>query len=167
MKQFDGKRIDRLLTGLDIACGTMLGAAVILNFANIVGRYVFHAPIEWAEEVMLYLMIGLVFVGAAKVAFNGGHIRMDVLLRFAPRGMRLALNILSELLTVGVSLVAINFAWPTILQLKEFDQRSVAADIPIFIPQSAIPIGFLLIAGLIVLRLCSGRWSAPQPSSTH
>ena len=159
--------VSGLLKALDVACVAMLGAAVTLNFANITGRYVFHAPVEWAEEIMLYLMIGFVFVGSAKVGWMGQHIRMDVLARMMPPGLRLALQAFSELAAVMVSLVSVAFAWPTILQLHDFDQRSVAADIPMFIPHAMIPIGFCLLALFVAFRLVSGRWKAQPPSSLH
>ncbi|WP_315980618.1 hypothetical protein [Aliamphritea spongicola] len=46
---------------LERLLGCMVIAAVILNLANIVGRYVFGSAIIGAEEVLIYLMIGIVF----------------------------------------------------------------------------------------------------------
>jgi TRAP-type C4-dicarboxylate transport system permease small subunit len=37
--------------------------------------------------------------------------------------------------------------------LAELDQRSQAANIPLVLPQAAMPIGFLLMAFLIAVRL--------------
>jgi TRAP-type C4-dicarboxylate transport system permease small subunit len=44
--------IDRLRLCLGWLAATMLIASVVINFANILGRYVFFAPIDWAEEVL-------------------------------------------------------------------------------------------------------------------
>ena len=43
------------------------------------------------------------------------------------------------------------------LQLFEFNQRSDAAEIPVAIPQSAIPIGFALVAIALIVREWSGK----------
>lgn len=150
-----------------IASVCLLVCSVALNFANIVGRYFFSASITWAEEGMLFLMIGCVFLGAGGPAWSGRHIRMDVFLRMLPEKARDALYLLSDVALVATSLVLVLFAWPTILQLQEFDQRSLAANIPLVIPQSLIPIGLLLMAILVLTRLfTSGRRSHP-PGDTH
>jgi TRAP-type C4-dicarboxylate transport system permease small subunit len=39
--------------------------------------------------------------------------------------------------------------------LAELDQRSQAANIPLVLPQAMIPVGFLLMALLIAVRLIS------------
>ena len=58
----------------------LLLIAIALNFANIIGRYVFAAPIASAEEVMLFLFVGAVFLGNSVVGWEGRQIRMDVVL---------------------------------------------------------------------------------------
>jgi TRAP-type C4-dicarboxylate transport system permease small subunit len=67
-----------LLTALRITAGVMLIASVGVNFANIIGRYFLSVSLSWAEEAMLFLMIGCVFLGAGPVGWMGRHIRMDV-----------------------------------------------------------------------------------------
>ena len=39
------------------AIGLILLLAIAINFANIVGRYAFLAPLPWAEEVLSFLVI--------------------------------------------------------------------------------------------------------------
>ena len=60
--------LDRVIRGIvrgaEILSGLILVLSIGINFVNIVGRYAFHSPIPWAEEVMLYLMLALVFLGA-------------------------------------------------------------------------------------------------------
>jgi hypothetical protein len=62
--------------------------AVALNLANIVGRYVFFSPIASAEEVMLFLFVGTVFLGNSYVGWKGRQIRMDVFLHALPAAWR-------------------------------------------------------------------------------
>ena len=66
------------MTALRLAAGAMLVASVGINFANIIGRYFLSVSLSWAEEAMLFLMIGCVFLGAGPVGWMGRHIRMDV-----------------------------------------------------------------------------------------
>jgi TRAP-type C4-dicarboxylate transport system permease small subunit len=156
-----------LLALLRVVAGVLLVCSVMLNFANIVGRYFFHSSISWAEETMLFLMVGCVFLGSGTVAWSGRHIRMDVFVRLMPANIRASLDLLSELVFLATAIVLVIFAWPTIRQLIAFDQRSLAADIPLAIPQAMIPIGLSIMALLVAVRLITGRWRGQSHTSGH
>ena len=145
--------IEGLITGIRILTAILLIVAVALNFANIIGRYVLNAPIASAEEVMLFLLVAVVFLGNSVVSWEGNQIRMDVILHVLPSALRRWLEFIADLAVIAVSLVLIWLAWPVIHMLAEFDQRSQAADVPLYIPQALIPIGLGLTALLTVGRL--------------
>jgi C4-dicarboxylate transporter DctQ subunit len=147
--------------------GVLLICSVGLNFANIVGRYFLHSSISWAEEAMLFLMVGCVFLGSGMVTWSGRHIRMDIIVRLMPEKVQVALNLFSELVFLVTAIALLVFAWPVIRQLVEFDQRSLAADLPLAIPQSMIPIGLAIMAFLLVARLITGRWHDQSSGSGH
>ncbi len=135
-----------------IATATLL-AAVALNIANVVGRYFLDAPIAWAEEVMLFLQVGVVFLGAVAVSREGRHIRMDVVVELLPPRTRRALAMLAGMVEIAVAATITWLAVPLVRMLWEFDQRSQAADLPVWIPQGLVPLGFSLIAIATVARL--------------
>jgi TRAP-type C4-dicarboxylate transport system permease small subunit len=142
-----------LVAMLRIAAGAMLVASVGINFANIIGRYFFRVSLSWAEEAMLFLMIGCVFLGAAPVGWMGRHIRMDVVVSLLPPRLRNAFEIFSDLVTIATCVIIAIFAWPVMSMLTELDQRSQTANIPLVIPQGVVPAGLLLTALLIAVRL--------------
>src|ERR1700744_2542478 len=135
-----------VMSALRIAAGTMLVTSVAINFANIIGRYVFSVSITWAEEAMLFLMIGCVFLGAAPVGYLGRHIRMDVVVLALPPRARLFFEVFSDLVTIFTCVMLAIFAWPVVSMLAELNERSDTANIPLAIPQSALPLGLLLTA---------------------
>jgi TRAP-type C4-dicarboxylate transport system permease small subunit len=145
-----------LLAILRVLAGVLLVASVALNFANVIGRYFFSASIYWAEEAMLFLMVGCVFLGNGVVAWYGRQIRMDVIVNMLPAKVRDALHLFSELVLIVTSLTIVVFAWPVIRDLYNFDQRSQSADVPLFIPQALIPIGLSIMALLVAVRLITG-----------
>jgi TRAP-type C4-dicarboxylate transport system permease small subunit len=142
-----------LMAVLRLAAGTMLIASVGINFANIIGRYFFSVSIAWAEEAMLFLMIGAVFLAVPTVGWLGRHIRMDVVVSLLPAGARKAFELFADLVTVATCVMAAIFAWPVVTMLAELDQRSETANIPLVIPQAVVPIGLVLMALLIAVRL--------------
>ena len=145
--------INALVTGIRVLIAILLLVAVGLNCANIIGRYLLSAPIAWAEEVMLFLLVAVVFLGSSVVSFEGRQIRMDVILHMLPPALRRGFETIADLAVIAVSLALIWFAWPVINMLVEFDQRSQAADFPLFIPQGLIPVGLGLTAILTATRL--------------
>ena len=50
-----------------------------INIANVIGRYVFDAPVSWAEEVLSYMIIWGVFIAVGAITYQGNHLRMDLL----------------------------------------------------------------------------------------
>jgi TRAP-type C4-dicarboxylate transport system permease small subunit len=161
-----------LMTALRIAAGAMLILSVGINFANIIGRYFLSVSLSWAEEAMLFLMIGCVFLAAGPVGWMGRHIRMDVVISLLPPKARVAFEVFSDLVTIATCIALAVFAWPVMAMLAELDQRSESANIPLVIPQAAVPVGLLLMAILIAVRLyvrgvrhddiISSRNSSPQ-----
>ena len=153
MKQILLRGANAVMAVIRIAAGLLLIASVTINFANIIGRYFFSVSLQWAEEMMLFLMVGCVFLGTGLVGWAGRQIRMDVIVSLLPAPARRAFELLSELVTIAVSLVLAIFAWPVIHMLAVFDQRSQAANIPLVIPQAMVPLGLTLMALLVAVRL--------------
>ena len=151
-----------LVAGIQGLTAVLMLVAVALNAANIVGRYVFFSPIASAEEVMLFLLVGTVFLGNAVVGFEGKQLRMDVILHALPPAVRRGFDILADLTMIAVCVILIVLAWPAVSMLAEFDQRSQSAEIPLVIPQALVPIGLGLNAFLVAVRLVISL-RTPQP----
>src|SRR3954470_11430430 len=145
-----------LVSFLRVAAGVLLIGSIAVNFANVVGRYFFNYSIYWAEEVMLFLMVGCVFLGNGVVAWSGRQLRMDVIVGMMSASVQKVLALVSELVFIGVAIAIVVFSWPVIRDLWNFDQRSQSAEIPMVIPQSLVPIGLAIMVVLTVLRLLTG-----------
>ena len=156
-----------LVSVLRVVAGVLLVASIALNFANVIGRYFFNSSIYWAEEVMLFLMVGCVFLGNGVVAWSGRQIRMDVIVGMMPPKLHEALNLLAELVFIGTALLIVSFSLPVIRDLYNFDQRSQSAEVPLYIPQSLIPIGLSIMAFLVVVRLITGGERSAGGTAGH
>lgn len=145
----------------------LLISSVAINFINIIGRYFFSVSFTWAIEIILYLMVGAVFTGCVAVAWENRHIRMDVLLRALPPRLSRPLQLLSDLVLIAAAVAVAVFAYPVIIQLAEFNERSAAANVPLFIPQAMVPIGYSLMALVVAARLLAGRRSSDRSRNTQ
>src|SRR3984893_10008502 len=153
MKDILSRGAHALMTALRVAAGCMLVASVAINFANIIGRYFLSVSIPWAEEMLLFLWMGGVSLGIGPVGWLGRHIRMDVIVSLLPPRARKFFEILSDLVTIATCIMLAIFAWPVMTMLAELDQRSETANFPMVIAQAVVPLGLLLMALLIGVRL--------------
>jgi TRAP-type C4-dicarboxylate transport system permease small subunit len=143
----------RIIRAAEFASAGCLLAACAINFTNIVGRYFFHAPIVWAEEIMQFLMIAGVFLGAPMVTLKRAHISMDMILMIFPPRFRVLLDVAGQLALAVVCCAVIWLGVPVIIQFINFGQVTDAAAIPVAIPQSVIPIGLALMVIAVLIRL--------------
>jgi len=130
---------------MDRFLGLVFCGVVLLNFVSATTRYLGGGAILGADEVQVYAVVWLVFVGGAIVAWRGAHLRMDVFsARLQGRAARFR-DLLECLLALAVcgamSWVSLRF----VLQIHEIAQRSDGAGIPMWIPHSAVLVGFALI----------------------
>jgi TRAP-type C4-dicarboxylate transport system permease small subunit len=159
-----------LMGVIRVVSGALLVGSVAVNFANIIGRYFLSVSIPWAEEVMLFMMIGCVFLNCGLVGWSSRQIRMDAFVSMLPPALRSIVELVCEIVLMATSLLLAILAWPVVSMLAELDQRSQAANIPLVLPQAMMPIGFLLMAILIAVRLIAqGRSSRDtfQINSDH
>ncbi|MBM3568733.1 MAG: TRAP transporter small permease [Alphaproteobacteria bacterium] len=132
--------------------GGLMLIGVALVFANVVGRYVFSAPLFWAEEVLVYLVIWGVFVGMASIAYNGDHLTMDLFHRRLSPGLARGVNAAIALGLVAVSVFVAWQSWQVVTLFWNIGQVSIAAGIPKALPHAAIAVGFGLTALAVLLR---------------
>ena len=78
--------------GLERLLGAALIVAVLYNFVNVVGRYVFGQTFISADEVQIYIMVYIAFLGAAVATWRRMHLRMDVLVQRLPRSVQATLG---------------------------------------------------------------------------
>jgi TRAP-type C4-dicarboxylate transport system permease small subunit len=134
----------------------VLGALILfgvgINFANVVGRYVFLKPIIWAEEVLVFIMVWCVMLGATLVTWENQHLRMDAVYHLAPPRVRRWLNLLSTLAFLVAAVFLLVQSVRVVAVIAGTGQRSVVAEIPMVIPYGAIPLSFGLIVLALLLR---------------
>jgi len=143
---------DAVSQACTILAAASLAVIVCINSANVVGRYFFSAPISWAEELMLFLMILTVFAGAVTVTWRQEHIKIDALLLRLPPKLRALAIVFTGLVTLGALGTTVYSGGAVVMMLQGFDQRSDALEFPMWIAQSSAPVGLTLIVLLFLVR---------------
>lgn len=135
--------------------GLLILAGIAVNFGNVVGRYVFLAPIIWAEEIMIYIMVWTVFIGAILVSWDGRHLKMDFFSIMLPSPWKQTINFISTAAFVGMCLYVIPKSFTVTEMMFNLDQLSVVAEAPMAVPHSALLIGFTLMFIAVAYRFRS------------
>src|SRR5215510_15490301 len=127
-----------LTTLLRSVAGAMMLAAIGVNFANVVARYVFLRPLPWAEETMQFLDVWMVMLGAAVITRRGEHLRMDALYHFVPAWVRRGLDAFSALLAIAICLYVVVQTVDVVRLLSATGQRSVIARSSMIFPYTSV-----------------------------
>jgi TRAP-type C4-dicarboxylate transport system permease small subunit len=160
--------IDKVFDGVARAIEVVLAlafiAAVLLNFANVVGRYLFGLSLLGADEVQVFIMVGMTFLGAAVVTRRNLHLRMDVLVRFMPDWLRLALRIAEPLLLIVLAGFVLSQSWFYASQMLRIGRTSDMAGVPMWIPHGTVALGFGLILIVALWRMLAMARRTPEPA---
>jgi C4-dicarboxylate transporter DctQ subunit len=144
-------RADCALTWAEkVFVGGALAFASLLLFINVLLRYLFLAPISWAEELSLYLMAWIVFVGSSAVIRARGHIAIDLLpLVLPPAGRRLLAIAVSFAMLVFLA-VFFYYSFHHTLRVHSIAQVTPVMQAPMWLAYLAMPVG----SALMFLRTC-------------
>ncbi len=136
---------DRTARAIELALAVMFIFAVLLNFTNVVARYVFSRSILWADEVQLFIMIAMTFIGAAVVTWRRQHLRMDVLTHMMPLAVRKLLLAAELVLMLALCLFVLVQSQDYAQRMHDIGKTSDTAGLPMWIPHGSLAAGFALI----------------------
>ena len=125
----------------------------MVNVANVVARYIFASPFAWAEELMIYLMILIVFAGCVTATWHQIHIRIDILTVLLKPRLQVTTNVVVTAVGFVALALIIKASLVSIERLYRYEQLSLALEAPLWIPQSFVSIGFSIVAVMMVVRL--------------
>lgn len=155
---------DRIARVLQLALALAFILAVLLNFGNVVGRYVLGVSLLGADEVQVFIVVGMTFLGAAVVSERNMHLRMDVLVQFLPNTVRMLLRVFEQLLLIALASFVLSQSYFYARQMFRFGRTSDMAGIPMWIPHSTVALGFGFILIIALWNLACIARRRPQPS---
>jgi TRAP-type C4-dicarboxylate transport system permease small subunit len=144
---------------VDVLSRAAVVAMTLLVLVQIVLRYILNVPLAWVEEMTVFLMIWMAFMGAAVGVRRGTHIAMTMLVERLPRGLA---RIIFYVSTVAIIAFAGVVVWQgLLLMISVGNQRSAALGVPMIYPYLIVPLG----AVLIILQACANVIDPPRPTS--
>jgi len=159
------RAFDRIARAIELALAIAFIFAVLLNFTNVVGRYLFGISLLGSDEVQVFIVVCVTFLGAAVVTRRNQHLRMDVLLQFMPEPLRIALRAAEQLLLIAIASFVLTQSFYYARQMLRIGRTSDMAGVPMWIPHGAVAAGFALILIVTVWRLIGMARRSPQTTS--
>jgi TRAP-type C4-dicarboxylate transport system permease small subunit len=143
-------RIINVITDLAVWIGGIFSMIMTLIVVYaVMARYLFKRPIGWSEEIAVYLMIWVVFLGAAYTLKENAHIGVDILISRLSASPKKGVLIFHYLM--GIVLMSILFlkGVDMVAFTLQMNSHSIAIDFPLVVPHLAVPVG----AAILVLQL--------------
>ena len=150
------KRLDSLLGWAEeTLIALLIASASVILFCNVVARYVFNTGVVWAEELVRYEIIWLVFIGGSVAARKGIHIGVDVMLHILPPRVAQVVRVVVAAICVIFCVALAWYGFDLVAQTRMFGQKTPAMQMPFWMVQLAIPVG----ATLMALRFAQTLWA--------
>ena len=146
----------RVLGVSELVCSlAILGMGITVTY-EIVARYFFNAPTTWAQEISIYFLLALALLGLAPTLAADEHIRIDLLTRKLPRVVQRWLQIATLAAIAVYAATAAVGGFEMLRQSLRFGRKSLTLlEIPVWIPQTLLPIGMGLLALTAVVGIAT------------
>ena len=93
---------------LGLVAAFLLFSMMLITTVDVIGRYVFNAPMRGAFELTELMLVVLIYAGLPLVSRNNEHIVVDVFDRWMSPAMRRALDVIAHLLA-GLTLLGMTW----------------------------------------------------------
>lgn len=137
----------------------LLSVMVVMAFLQVVLRNVFHEGFIWADILLRHLVLWIGILGAALAASQQRHITIDALTRFLTPRLRFAVLALAQLFALAVCVVLADAAVTFVGNDLEFG-ATVYAEVPAWVSQIIIPVGFALLSFHFLVRALENALAA-------
>ncbi len=148
--------------------GGVVGALVIvyilgLTAIAVICRYVLQSPIRGIDEQIGFLVVAIVMAGAADALRRNDHISVDLITNKVPVSLQRVLAAFGYAAVALFSLVLLVTAWRTVSFSYSFQAYSPGdLQIPMWLPQSAMLAGALLLLLVSVAKFAAAVAGRPQ-----
>jgi C4-dicarboxylate transporter DctQ subunit len=145
------------------AIAFLLALMTLITFGQVIARYVFDYSFVWALELVTFLFAWLIFLGMSYGVRVGSHIGVDALVRaLGPRTARVV-GAIAALFCIAYALIALFGSWRYVATMHGIGTLAQDLPIPVWIPQTVLPLGFALLA----LRFGEVLWRIVRGTEAH
>lgn len=124
---------------------SMVILMVFLAFFQVVLRNVFSLGIIWADVFLRHLVLWVGIMGAVLVTRERRHIKIDILTKVIPEKAKPPLNLFTDIVSLIVTILLAKASY-TFVMAEKMGGSILFLNVPTWVMEIIIPIGFLLMA---------------------
>lgn len=127
-----------------------LSVMLVLTFAEVLSRYLFHFSIAFSEEITVNLFAWSIMVGSGAAAKRNAHVGFSLITDMLPAWLRRWILLLISLICAFVMLLFVYYGIEMVMSQIEGAQRTAVLELPEWLMGLSIPVGAVLCA----IRFC-------------
>src|SRR5699024_9713001 len=143
------KRKDLALV-LRYLIGFFMLVLVVVTIAQVVARFVIGQPLIWSDELARFILIWMVFIGAAIVSYDDKHLSVELFQEKMSPKVKLITSLLMRALILVFLAVTI-YSSIDLVKVSHYT-KSGALEIPFSYCRVAITLGSALIFIFVIIR---------------
>src|SRR5216684_77823 len=128
-------------------------ASFVLTY-SVITRYFLHLSTDWQDEVSVFLIVGAVFMSAAAIQAQRGHVGIEAIVGLLPKSVNHARVLLVDIVCL---LFCAYFAWKSYVLLHEAIEDNYHSSStwgpPLWIPYSLMTAGMALLSVQLLLQV--------------
>ena len=116
----------------------------VITMINVLSRYLLNSSFSMTEELTTNLFAYIIFIGAALLARENGHLGFALLTEMCPVRMRKALLLFVACLTSLFFIIVLWYGLEMVMQQFTYQQKTPAMGLPEWVMGLSVPLGALL-----------------------
>ncbi len=124
----------------------IISAIVLIVFTGTLARYIFEAPLYWADSIATLLMVWLGFIGFQIATSKLRHIEIEFLKAKVKEATKYKMNIATSIIASIFLFLFFLLSWQYVLASKEMGDTVKAFEFPMWLVLIILPISFFLSA---------------------
>jgi len=137
----------------------------VVMLAQVFFRYVMNSSLQWSEEISIWALIWMVFVGSAVIMRDWAHINIPTFTNLLPMVIRPYFLIFGKVATILFLLTVVWFGFKVFGQ--DFHARSPSLNLSTRWPKLAIPVGGVLMTIFAVNALLLDLINLRRGNAAH
>jgi TRAP-type C4-dicarboxylate transport system permease small subunit len=118
---------------------------IFITFFGVIMRYFFNKPISWQEEIMVFLILWVVFIGASYCFRQKSHIVIDLFVDMMPDKIKKWASVFIQIVIIIVLSYIGYFGYKAIIHYDNMGNNTNILKIPYLVKYASIPIGCILM----------------------
>ena len=155
-------RIERVCSKMGWVAGSLAVIMMLALVREVAGRYFFNSPTDWAVDLNAFLLVVMVYLGAAYTTSIDGHVRADFFYGQIRGRARAYLDIFIDAASIFYVSILVWEGWLLARESLLFGEvSSGGVRWPLFPFQVMVPLGAALVIFLLMVRIaCNVRLTA-------